>query len=89
MNFHTRYKSTQELTDLLAQLEAFIDRPAKTVNETRRLIDHLQSRDQQREDKQHADGVTMRLEPTQVFARVLTPPGFALALSRNDSVEHA
>ena len=33
-----------EKKSLLAQLEAFIDRPAKTVNETRRLIDYLQSR---------------------------------------------
>jgi dienelactone hydrolase len=29
---------------LLADLEAFVERPAKTVNETRRLIDYLQAR---------------------------------------------
>ena len=29
---------------VLADLEAFVERPAKTINETRRLIDYLQSR---------------------------------------------
>src|SRR5439155_26662008 len=42
-------------------------------------LDHLQSRDQQRENEQRADGVPMRPEPAQVLAHILTPLAATLA----------